>query len=76
MALWINFCRAISRNARILCPTELPRRPSAIEAAKGYFRTHAVQQTASLFNHYVGADEKAGWEWLDERRRYALDAGH
>ncbi len=32
MTIWVNFCRAISRNARLLHPTKLPRRPFAIEA--------------------------------------------
>jgi hypothetical protein len=33
--LWVNFCRAISWNARLLYPAELPRRPFAIEAVTG-----------------------------------------
>jgi hypothetical protein len=28
----VNFCRAISRNARPLYPAKLPRRPFAVEA--------------------------------------------
>jgi hypothetical protein len=35
MTLWVIFCRAISRNARLLYPTKLPRRPFAIEAVTG-----------------------------------------
>jgi hypothetical protein len=37
--LRVNFCRAISRNARLLYPTKLPRRPFAVEAVSGHKRT-------------------------------------
>jgi hypothetical protein len=47
MTLWVNFCRAISRNARLLYPTKPPRRSFAIEAVTGQFRTHAPQQTTA-----------------------------
>jgi hypothetical protein len=30
VTLWVNFCRAISRNARLLYLTKLPRRPFAV----------------------------------------------
>jgi hypothetical protein len=37
----VNFCRAISRNARLLYPTKLPRRLFAIEAVEGQNPPHA-----------------------------------
>jgi hypothetical protein len=33
VSLRVNFCRAISENARLLYPTKLPRRSSAIRSA-------------------------------------------
>jgi hypothetical protein len=39
MSLRVNFCRATSRNARLLYPTKLPRRTSAIETVTGQNRT-------------------------------------
>jgi hypothetical protein len=39
MTLWVNFCRAISRNARLLYPPKLSRRPFAIEAVTGQQQT-------------------------------------
>jgi hypothetical protein len=35
MTLWVNFCRAISRYARLLYPTKLPRQRFAVEAVTG-----------------------------------------
>jgi hypothetical protein len=34
----VNFCRAISENARLLHPTKLPRRSSAIRSASPRLR--------------------------------------
>jgi hypothetical protein len=36
MTLRVNFCLAISRHARLLYFTKLPRRPFAIEAVTGH----------------------------------------
>src|SRR5258708_2321474 len=44
---WVNFCRGISRNARLLYPTKLPRRPFAIEAVTGHERHFAPLRTAA-----------------------------
>jgi hypothetical protein len=60
MTLGVNFCRAISRNVRLLYPTKLPRRSFAIEAVTGQKQTHAVQQIGALFDHLVGAGEQCG----------------
>jgi hypothetical protein len=35
MTLWVNFCRAISRNGRLLYSTKLPHQRFAIEAVTG-----------------------------------------
>ena len=42
MSLWVNFCRAILRNARLPYPTKLPRRQFAIEAVTGQERIRRV----------------------------------
>src|ERR1700693_5468394 len=44
--LWVNFCRAISRNARLLYPTKLPRRPFAIEAVTGQSRHFVLRKNS------------------------------
>ena len=44
MTLWVIFCRAISRNGRLLHPTKLPRGPFAIEAVTGQLRQFAAQK--------------------------------
>jgi hypothetical protein len=41
---WVNICRAISRNARLLYPIKLPRQLFAVEAVTGHKRTLALQQ--------------------------------
>jgi len=48
--LRVNFCRAISRKARLLYPTKLPRRRFAIEVVTGHFQTFLDRSTA-------------GWNW-------------
>jgi hypothetical protein len=47
MTLWVNFCRTISRNARLLYLTKLPRRPFAIETVTGQFLPHAPAAKAA-----------------------------
>jgi hypothetical protein len=49
-----NFCRAISRNARPLYPTKLPRRPFAIEAVRGQERPPAPQKNSEAFRRRTG----------------------
>jgi hypothetical protein len=47
-------CLAISRNARLLYPTKLPRRPFAIEAVTGQSRPKCIAAKTVLFDHLVG----------------------
>src|ERR1700722_4611658 len=41
--LWVNFCRPLSRNARLLYPTKLPHRLFAIEAVTGQEQPPALR---------------------------------
>jgi hypothetical protein len=59
--LWVNFCRAISRNVRLLYPIKLPRRPFAIEAVKGHKPPLALQELGGILtgNSAVGRRDTA-----------------
>jgi hypothetical protein len=50
MTRWVNFRRAISRNARLVHPTKLPRRPFAIEAVRGQEPWQAGAAKAASFS--------------------------
>jgi hypothetical protein len=69
--LWVNFCRAISRNARPLYSTKLPRRLFAIEAVTGHKPTSAKEYSASRCEDHTGwlprsfaRRQYRGWRFL------------
>ena len=57
------------------CPLYPRKRTCAVQlgmSALGQKRTHAPQQTASLFDHFVSAGEQLGWH-VDAKRLRGLN---
>ena len=65
MTQWVNFCRAISRNARLLYPGKLPRRPFAMAAVQGHKRSSRPNQLLSENSINGNADAEAKSELTD-----------
>jgi hypothetical protein len=62
-----NFCRAISRNARLIYPTKLPRRLFAIEAVTG--RQETFQTAAQETHRYTLRKNRQVLHREDQPRR-------